>query len=318
MNLLISTPLILLLIHRAHTRNSLTPAAILAATLTALIHASHASALPFTLLLTFYILGTGATKVKRAEKERLCVSSEGGHFTPGVGEGRGVRQVLANSAWASLCVLAGRAVVGCGVLEKYLGVSSSAGSEWVGRVVLVGVICNYAATTADTLSSELGILSPTPPHFILHPTTPCPPGTNGGVTPLGLLSGLLGSLSIALIAVFAPWDNENSLFPTTTTTTPLSAKLTALAYFTVIGLLGSLVDSVLGEVLQKSVVDVKTGKIVENHFGGEVIVGDGKDGKGSRRVVGGGRGWLDNNGVNAVMAGGMTGVGVAGWVWLGL
>jgi uncharacterized membrane protein len=87
---------------------------------------------------------------------------------------------------------------------------------------------------------------------------------------------------------------------------------------TAVGLLGSLLDSVLGAVCQASVVDVRTGKVVEGEGGRKVLVkSEGpKKGHQSRKITVG-RDILSNNGVNLVMAGTMAVVGMAGaaWVW---
>jgi uncharacterized membrane protein len=92
-----------LLVYRAHRRRSLTPPAIAAAILTACVHGAHAYNLPFVLLITFYALGTAATKVKHDVKAQLTVSSTGA----GGGEGaRGATQVFANSAVASVLAAA--------------------------------------------------------------------------------------------------------------------------------------------------------------------------------------------------------------------
>ena len=101
---------------------------------------------------------------------------------------------------------------------------------------------------------------------------------------------------------------------------------------TIIGGLGSLLDSALGGWLQESVVDARTGKVVEGVGGTKVLVqkstsqtpsqkktqaqGHGEGPVPSRRVESG-VGLLDNNAVNFLMAltmsvGGMVAVG---WMW---
>ena len=88
-----------------------------------------------------------------------------------------------------------------------------------------------AAAAADTWATELGTLSKQQPRLI---TTfrPVPAGTSGGVTAVGLLSALAGALSVALAGgFFAP-------------------RVQMLLLVPVCGLLGSLVDSLLGATLQ--------------------------------------------------------------------
>jgi uncharacterized protein (TIGR00297 family) len=54
----------------------------------------------------------------------------------------------------------------------------------------------FAAAAADTWGSEIGTLSPTGPVSILT-LRPLPAGRSGGVTPLGLIATLAGSLCVA-------------------------------------------------------------------------------------------------------------------------
>lgn len=133
---------------------------------------------------------------------------------------------------------------------------------------MVGIVANYAAVAADTFSSELGILSKSKPRLITSwNLREVPPGTNGGVTLHGLASGFLGSLvivaaSVALIP-FCPsrlggWG--------------LNARNRFAFAMAIWGALGSVLDSLLGGWLQPSVVDTRTGRIVEGPGGRNVLV----------------------------------------------
>jgi hypothetical protein len=77
MNLTFAAIATTLLVVRALSRKSLTVSGVLAAVLTAGIHALHPWNLPFVLLLVFYGLGTAATKVKHDIKAKLTISSSG-------------------------------------------------------------------------------------------------------------------------------------------------------------------------------------------------------------------------------------------------
>jgi uncharacterized protein (TIGR00297 family) len=121
---------------------------------------------------------------------------------------------------------------------------------------------NYAAVAADTFSSELGILSKSKPRLITSLNLrEVPPGTNGGVTVTGLGAGLLGSFIVSLTsAVVLPFCSN------------VGIKERALwtVAMTFWGALGSVLDSVLGGLLQASVVDKRSGKVVEGSGGRKV------------------------------------------------
>ncbi|KAI4133525.1 MAG: hypothetical protein LQ341_006155 [Variospora aurantia] len=84
----------------------------------------------------------------------------------------------------------------------------------------------------------------------------------------------------------------------------LLEKLAWVVAATIWGGIGSLLDSALGGWFQASVVDARTGKVVEGSGGTKVLLAgshDKKDGNTSRRIESG-IGFLDNNAVNILMA----------------
>ncbi|KAI9713413.1 MAG: hypothetical protein M1820_000795 [Bogoriella megaspora] len=292
---LIAVPAIFALLYRAYSRKSLTPLGLFAAAITASIHAIHPWSVFFTLLGVFFLAGTAATKVKHGIKARLTQSASSGSSG---GEGpRTHIQVLANSAVASVLILLHA--------YKLSTESNRARSEcWAyGRdLLVVGIIANYAAVASDTFSSELGILSKSEPFLITSfPPRHVPRGTNGGITLTGLAAGALGSLAIAFTALLLTpfcdnWSWQN--------------RVGFTAAITLVGLVGSVWDSILGGLLQASVVDVRTGKIIEGEGGRKVLItsltDEGKDKHGqkkpSSRRLESGRDLLSNNGVNLLMA----------------
>lgn len=216
-------------------------------------------------------------------------------------------------------------------------------------LILAGIVANYAAVAADTLSSELGILAQSRPRLITRPWVVVPRGTNGGVTAGGLGAGILGALTIAVASVVVmPFcgggaaaaglgpvgralmaGEREEIYRGWT----LADKLIWVLVVTGWGALGSVLDSVLGAVFQASVLDRRTGKIVEGAGGVKVLVSRGGGGGGliskeqaeehetstreeSRKVLVG-LDWLDNNQVNFLMATTMSvgGIGVASWYW---
>lgn len=146
---------------------------------------------------------------------------------------------------------------------------------WRGDLLFVGIIANYAAVAADTFSSELGILSKGEPRLITSLTLrKVPRGTNGGVSLIGLLAGLFGSMVIVTTAIaFTPmctdtYADKSGVGSWWTT----EQKRTVMAFLVIWGALGSVLDSVLGGLFQSSVKDVRSGKIVEGEGGNRVLV----------------------------------------------
>ncbi|KAL6243976.1 hypothetical protein RBB50_008845 [Rhinocladiella similis] len=303
MRAVIAIPCIIALLLRAYTRRSLTPVGLLSAGLSASIHALHPSALPFTLLGTFFLLGTQATKVKHDIKATLTQSSSGSSG----GEGpRTSVQVFANSGAATLLVLLHLYLYGLSPTGTCFVPPTDPSKSIVPDLILLGIISNYAATTSDTLSSELGILSRSKPRLITTLRT-VPPGTNGGVSLAGLVAGIAGSAAIALTTQF---------FLTSCPDSSLTRSGT-FALITLLGTAGTLLDSLLGAILQASVVDRRTGKIVEAPGGVKVLTkprpgpnsyqGTTKEKEGHEsRVINSGYDILDNNQINFLMAGIMS------------
>lgn len=124
----------------------------------------------------------------------------------------------------------------------------------------------------DTLASELGtVLSPTKPVLITS-LREVPVGTNGGVTLLGLLISFGSGLLIGVLYFLPLWFlkifqecfiDEYQHF--------LAILICGLS-----GLLGSLVDSLLGATLQYSGFDKETGQIMKKK-GENVITISGRD-----------------------------------------
>ncbi|KAF2152268.1 hypothetical protein K461DRAFT_293947 [Myriangium duriaei CBS 260.36] len=269
------TPLLIttLLVLYSHLRHKLTLPAILLATFTSLLHSSTPSSLPFWSLILFFALGTIATRIGHAAKSHLTLSATGGSGAEGA---RNAAQVLANSGAASIFI----------ILGLWGSSSSSSRTGWTAGKVDVGVAAAYAAAAADTLSSELGILARGQPLLITQPWRRVPRGTNGGVTLLGLAAGGVGGVALAGLHYAHYRDGGKA------------------GLVSGLGLVGTVVDSLLGAVAQRTVEDKKSGRVVEGANGRRVMVGQGE---GSR--VGRGRDWLNNNGVNFTMT---LAIGVVG------
>lgn len=147
--------------------------------------------------------------------------------------------------------------------------------SWGGDILLVGIIANYAAVAADTFSSELGILSTGEPRLITSwNLRKVPRGTNGGVSLTGLVAGFFGSMVIVAASVmFVPFCNETTA-PTLGGGWPWTViqRREFMGFLIIWGFLGSVLDSFLGGLFQRSVRDVRSGKIVEGDGGHRVLV----------------------------------------------
>lgn len=96
----------------------------------------------------------------------------------------------------------------------------------------IGFFGAVAAALADTLSSEIGLLSKKKP-VLITTFRQVEPGTNGGITALGCLAALAGALIIAA-AHFALFNN-----------------IFLAAAIVVAGFSGSLADSVFGALFER-------------------------------------------------------------------
>ena len=90
-----------------------------------------------------------------------------------------------------------------------------------------------AAALSDTVSSELGLLSKKKP-VLITTFQQVEKGTDGGITLLGLITGLLGAGIIGILYYFT-----------------VQASLVVAGIIILAGFLGSLVDSILGATLER-------------------------------------------------------------------
>ena len=146
-----------------------------------------------------------------------------------------------------------------------------------------------AAVNADTWSTELGVLSPIPPRMITNGQK-VERGTSGGVTLAGTLAALGGALLIAALAVIFFSGKE---------------WLIGLGIIVLGGLIGALVDSVLGGTVQAIYWCPTCNKETERHPTHTC-------GSSTRQVRG--WSWINNDIVNFACS--LTGAIVAAGFWL--
>ncbi len=164
----------------------------------------------FFVMLTFFILGSAATRFRFALKQEMGVSESHG----GV---RGYSNVFANGLVAlSAAIMYGVSML-TGIADPVLFVALFLGS--------------VASASADTIASEIGVVGGTP--YLITSFERVAAGTNGGVTLLGEGASLIASLLIAITAfLFGIAD-------------PVMVLIVTMA-----GFVGTNVDSLVGATLE--------------------------------------------------------------------
>lgn len=163
----------------------------------------------FVVVAVFFALGVGFTLYKYGYKRELGAAQE-------KGGARNWPNILANGGAASA-----------------FAILSFSGPKLALSVLFLGAISTSAA---DTVATELGLLSKSKPRLIIDPREVVQPGTSGGVTSLGLLGAVFASLVIGCMALFL------GIGPGGVVVVPVCM---------VGGLLGACFDSLLGAGVQR-------------------------------------------------------------------
>ncbi|KAJ9081657.1 hypothetical protein DSO57_1012326 [Entomophthora muscae] len=192
-------------------------------------------------LITFFISGSIITKFKAQEKKKLEVDyKEGGQ--------RNIIQVLCNGLTGSVMSLA---------YQLFISGRTQTSSElcladggWTSFFIF-GFIGHYACCCADTWASELGILNYDWPYLI---TTfeQVPPGTNGAISLVGTLASLMGGQVVGLVAALSLRQQHPEC----------GFRLGIMGLGMLTGLVGSMIDSLLGATVQATYYQTSTMKIV--------------------------------------------------------
>ncbi|KAI9502876.1 integral membrane protein DUF92-domain-containing protein [Coemansia spiralis] len=152
-------------------------------------------------------------------------------------------------------------------------------------LLLWGYIGFYACCAADTWASELGTLSSDWP-ILITTLKPVPPGTNGGVSKLGLLSSFAGGAAVGLAADVSLWIQYFSAYR--------SGAMPKIPYNmlgSLLGTIGSLIDSVLGATIQASY-------LINNRAMSDISAAELRQHKDARLIAG--TNLISNNMVNFV------------------
>ncbi|HHW66835.1 DUF92 domain-containing protein [Defluviitalea raffinosedens] len=122
-------------------------------------------------------------------------------------------------------------------------------------LILIGV--SFAASNADTWASELGVFSKSLP-VSLRSFKKVPKGTSGAVSLFGILMSFLGSLLIAFSAIIIITIFQLNLNP--------FSYIEAFLLIILGGILGSMIDSILGATIQAVYYNENLKKETEKAF----------------------------------------------------
>jgi len=227
-----------------HGRRSLsTSGAILALLVGFCLSLAHYSF--FLSLLAFFVSSSKATRFKQQAKANFEADfKEDGQ--------RNWLQVLCNGGMATELSLLYLLDIGSSDLP--VDFRQHYRASWLGCAVLGALSC----CNGDTWASELGSVLARGQPVLITTLQRVPRGTNGGVTLVGLVSSLLGGMVIGFAYYVGVLMSASSLDLATAPNQLLLVLVGGLG-----GLLGSMLDSLIGASLQFSGRDVKTGKIVE-------------------------------------------------------
>ena len=137
----------------------------------------------------------------------------------------------------------GSNVVSNGIVPPLVAVGYSLGFLQPEQA-LVAFTTSIAAATADTMASEIGVLSPNPV-LITDPRKTVDPGTDGGISLEGTIASLLSSVSMSMLsfAAFLLIIEESHPFY-------LPFEINYLYISAFFGFFGSIIDSLLGATLE--------------------------------------------------------------------
>ncbi|KAI9325971.1 integral membrane protein DUF92-domain-containing protein [Zopfochytrium polystomum] len=225
MHILLAIPLCGALAYHGIIRQSLSVSGAIAAVLVGLATFTHPSPLFSAALITFYLSSSRLTKVGARRKKKLEEGYEDSSK-------RTATQVLSNGVTGSALCLLHHMMVGA-IARRPPMSPPGIPNAFVGH---------YACCNGDTWASELGILNRSLPRLITT-FAPVPPGTNGAISLQGTLASAAGGAVVGLASALGLWGSGCLSIGVTITLTLLG---------TFCGLVGSLIDSLLGATLQQT------------------------------------------------------------------
>ncbi|XP_015786562.1 transmembrane protein 19 isoform X1 [Tetranychus urticae] len=197
-------------------------------------------------MLTFFFTSSRATKYKSHLKRKIESDYEKSSC-------RNWIQVICNGGVASLFALVFMSYQGVGQ-EIPINLNDNFYSSWFA----IGVMGSIACCNGDTWASELGLALSSDNPRLITTWRKVPKGTNGGVTLIGLILSASGGLVIGLVyylvLICSVDQNILAINP---------PQWPIIFYGLIAGLLGSVIDSLLGATLQFSGLNRATETIVE-------------------------------------------------------
>lgn len=177
------------------------------------------------IMMIFFIISVFSTRLKYNYKRHLGFGQEKGGK-------RGWRNTIANGSVAAISILIG----------SYFG----------GEIFSAAFLGAMATSMADTLATEIGLLSKSRPRLITNLSKKVGAGTSGGVSLLGELVLIGGSLMIGLLAFLFKFSE---------------ISIIGLILITLSGgIVGSHVDSILGATIQSMNKCIICGSITESNI----------------------------------------------------
>lgn len=217
-------------------------------------------------LMVFFITSSRVTKFRSNIKKKIEEDfKEGGQ--------RNWVQVLCNGGMATQLAIFYILDAGCG--EKPIDFVQDYRSSWLA----LGILGAFSCCNGDTWASEIGTVIGSRQPYLITTFYKVPRGTNGGVSPVGLFVSLLGGVVIGSAFYFTIVYTVDSTWLERS-----PSQWPVILICGISGILGSLIDSLLGATLQYSGFD-ESRKVVVS-----------QPGPGVKHISG--RKVLDNDSVN--------------------
>lgn len=187
-------------------------------------------------LAAFFFTSSRATRFRADQKRRIEADHRGGEGQ------RNWVQVLCNGGMPTQLALL--YLLECGSGERPIDFQRDYRASWLA----VGILSSLACSCGDTWASELGsVLGKGQPRLITSGRR-VPRGTNGAVTAIGLLVSFLGGVAVGVAYWATLWCTVSGGEQWTQST----AQWPIVLVGGLAGLLGSIVDSLLGATVQYS------------------------------------------------------------------